>query len=112
MKKVKSAFWLLLAGFLLILFFSNLDYFLKPQAIDMNLIFKKYTVSALPNAVISLLFFGGGLLIAFLSNLPERYRLQKTIRDLKSTIASQSTRVENYDAGTKTIIENSTTTNS
>ncbi len=111
MKKIRSTLWLLLAGFLLILFFSNLDYFLKPQVIELNLILKKYTVSALPNAVISLLFLGGGFLIAFLSNLPERFRLQKTIKDLKATIASQSLRLENYNAGTKTIIDSSTTKN-
>ena len=108
MKKFKTFFWIVLAGFLLILFFSNLDFFLKSQSIHLNLILKNYSLPALPNAVISLIFFGAGLLIAFISNLPERFRLKKTIKNLQAAVDSQDKEIERIRTIPKPAIENST----
>ena len=94
MNRIKTFFWIVLAGFLLILFFSNLDFFLQSQVIHLNFIVKDYTLPALPGAIIFLVFFGAGLLITYLSNLPERFRLRKAIKNLKTTIDSQEKEIE------------------
>lgn len=94
MSKIKAFFWIVLVGFLLIVFFSNLDFFLQPQPINLNFIVKNYPLPALPTAILFLFFFTTGLLVAYLSNLPERFRLRKTIKKLKTTIDSQDKEIE------------------
>ena len=89
MNKIKTFFWIVLAGFILIVFFSNLDFFLQTQRVNLNFVVKNYSLPALPNAIIFLVCFGAGLLIAYFSNLPERFRLRKAIKNLKTTIDSQ-----------------------
>lgn len=89
MSKIKSFFWIVLVGFILIVFFSNLDFFLQSQRFNLNFFIKNYSLPALPNAVFFLIFFAAGLLIAYFSNLPERFRLRKTIKNLKATIDTQ-----------------------
>jgi len=108
MKKFKAFFWIVFAGFILIVFFSNLDFFLESQPINLNFIIKNYHFPALPNAVISLIFFTAGLLVAYFSNLPERFRLRKTIKKLKATIDSQDKEVERIRTSPKPAAENST----
>jgi len=94
MNKIKAFFWIVLGGFILIVFFSNLDFFLQSQRINLNFIIKNYSLPALPNAIIFLVFFTAGLLVAYFSNLPERFRLRKTIKKLKTTIDSQDKEIE------------------
>ena len=89
MNKIKAFFWIVLVGFILIVFFSNLDLFLQSQPINLNFGIKDYQLPALPTAALFLVFFVAGLLVAYFSNLPERYRLRKTIKNLKATIESQ-----------------------
>ncbi|HIJ57944.1 MAG TPA: LapA family protein [Deltaproteobacteria bacterium] len=89
MNKIKAFFWIVLVGFILIVFFSNLELFLRPMDISLNFIIKNYSLPELPAAVFFLIFFAAGLLIAYFSNLPERYRLRKTIKNLKATIDTQ-----------------------
>ena len=108
MNKIKTFFWIVLFGFILIVFFSNLDFFLEPQPIDLNLIVKNYALPAVPTAVHFLFFFVAGLLIAYFSNLPERYRLRKTIKKLKATIDSQDKEIERSRTTLKPAADNPT----
>lgn len=107
MNRFKAFFWIVLAGFILIVFFSNLDFFLESKPINLNFIVKKYDLPAMSNAVISLVFFGIGILVAYFSNLPERYRLRKTIKIMKSTIESQDKEIERIRTRLKPSVENS-----
>jgi len=111
MNKIKAFFWIVLVGFILIVFFSNLDFFLQSQIIHMNFIVKNYSLPALPSAVIFLVFFGAGLLIAYLSNLPERFRLRKAIKNLKTTIDSQEKEIERIRTRPKPEADDSTLEN-
>jgi uncharacterized integral membrane protein len=111
MNKIKAFFWIVLAGFILIVFFSNLELFLRPMDISLNLIIKNYSLPALPAAVFFLIFFAAGLLVAYFSNLPERFRHRKTIKNLKATIDSQDKEIERIRTIPKPEAANSTPEN-
>ncbi|MDF1591360.1 MAG: LapA family protein [Desulfobacterales bacterium] len=111
MSKIKAFFWIVLVGFILIVFFSNLDFFLQPQPINLNFIVKNYSLPALPTAILFLFFFAAGVLVAYLSNLPERFRLRKTIKNLKTTIDSHDKEIERIRTRPKPPEVNSTPEN-
>lgn len=108
MNKIKEFFWIVLVGFILIVFFSNLDFFLQPQPINLNFIIKSYSLPALPTAILFLFFFVAGVMVAYFSNLPERFRLRKTIKNLKATIDSQDKEIERIRTNLKPTAENPT----
>ena len=108
MKKIKAFFWIVLVGFILIIFFSNLDLFLQTHPINLNFIIKNYHLPAVPTAALFLVFFAVGLLVAYFSNLPERFRFKKTIKNLKATIDSQALEMVRIKTHPKSVEENST----
>ena len=108
MNKIKAFFWIVLVGFILIVFFSNLDLFLQSQPINLNFGIKDYQLPALPTAALFLVFFVAGLLVAYFSNLPERFRLRKTIKNLKATIDSQNKDIATIRTNLKPAAENAT----
>ena len=90
MKKVKIALWIIFFGFLVIIFFSNKDYFLAKQGIQINLFFTEpFQIQELPNAVYFLVFFLAGFLIAYFISLSERFKSKKTIKNLNAAATSQ-----------------------
>ena len=104
MNKIKAILWIVLVGFVLVVFFSNLDFFLESKPINLNFVIKNYSLPAMPYAVISLLFFAAGLLVAFISNLPARFRFRKTIKNLKATIDSQEKEIERIRTSPKSTV--------
>ena len=111
MSRIKAFFWIVLVGCILIVFFSNLELFLKTQPISLNLIIKNYQFPAMPTAILFLFFFAAGLLVAYFSNLPERFRLRKTIKNLKTTIDTQEKEIERIRTRPKPAEEHSTPEN-
>jgi len=90
MKRVKIALWIIFFGFLVIIFFSNKDYFLAKQGIQINLFFTEpFQIQELPNAVYFLVFFLAGFLIAYFISLSERFKSKKTIKNLNAAATSQ-----------------------
>jgi uncharacterized integral membrane protein len=90
MKKVKIALWIIFLGFLAIIFFSNKDYFLAKQGIQINLFFTEpFQIQELPNAIYFLIFFLVGFLIAYFISLSERFKSKKTIKNLNAAATSQ-----------------------
>ena len=90
MKKVKIVLWIILLGFIAIIFFSNKDYFLAKKAIQINLFFKEpFQIQELPNAIYFLVFFLAGFLIAYFISLSERFKSKKTIKNLNAAATSQ-----------------------
>lgn len=90
MKKVKLALWIIFVGFLAIVFFSNKDYFLAKQGIQVNLLFTEpFQIKELPNAIYFLIFFLAGFLIAYFISLSERFKSKKTIKNLNAAATSQ-----------------------
>jgi hypothetical protein len=88
MKKVKIIFWLLIFGFMGLVFFQNQAYFLAKNSLRIDLWFQNYLVPEAPNGLYFLAFFLAGLLIAYFYCLPERFRCTKIIKQLNAKIAS------------------------
>jgi uncharacterized integral membrane protein len=90
MKKVKTALWIILLGFIAIVFFSNKDYFLTKQSLQLKLLFTEpLKIKEMPNAVYFLVFFVIGFLIAYFFSLSERFKSNKTIKNLNAAATSQ-----------------------
>ena len=88
MKKAKIVFWLLIFGFMGLVFFQNQAYFLAKNSLQIDLWFQKYLIPETPNGLYFLAFFLIGLLIAYAYHLPERFRSSKSIKQLNAKIAS------------------------
>ncbi len=90
MKKFKLALWAIFLGLIAIIFFSNKDYFLAKQGIQINLFFTEpFQIQELPNAIYFLVFFLAGFLIAYFISLSERFKSKKTIKNLNAAATSQ-----------------------
>jgi uncharacterized integral membrane protein len=90
MKKVKIALAIIFLGFMAIIFFSNKDYFLAKQGIQINIPFSEpFQIKELPNAIYFLVFFLAGFLIAYFISLSERFKSKKTIKNLNAAATSQ-----------------------
>jgi len=90
MKKLKIVLWVIIIGFIAIIFFSNKDYLLAKQALQIDLLYADpfYTMP-LPNAVFFLVFFLTGFLIAYFISLSTRFKSKKTIKNLNAAATSQ-----------------------
>ena len=90
MKKVKIVLWIIFLGLIAIIFFSNKDYFLAKQGVQINLLFTEpFKIKELPNAIYFLVFFLVGFLIAYFISLSERFKSKKTIKNLNAAATSQ-----------------------
>jgi len=90
MKKIKILLWVIFLGLIAIIFFSNKDYFLAKQGIQINIPFSEpFQIQELPNAIYFLVFFLAGFLIAYFISLSERFKSKKTIKNLNAAATSQ-----------------------
>jgi uncharacterized coiled-coil protein SlyX len=88
MKKVKIGFWLIIIAFLLLLGYQNKEFFLQKHSFDLNLwVTAPYQSPEIYNAVLFAACFLAGLVIAYLSGLFERFKSNKTIKQLNKTLA-------------------------
>ena len=95
MKKATLIIWVVIFGVIALLIFQNQAFFLTNQALRVNLgVIKVYHTPELPIAILVLLFFLVGILIAYLFNLSARFKARRTIKKLNATIASHNTEVE------------------
>jgi uncharacterized integral membrane protein len=90
MNKAKAVFWLIVIGFLLLVFFQNQNFFFAKQSLHINLLFVKYQTPEVAAALLFLALFVLGLLVSYFLCLPERFRLRKTIKNLNATVDSQN----------------------
>jgi uncharacterized integral membrane protein len=95
MKKGTLIIWVIIFGVIALLIFQNQNFFLSNQSLRVNLgVIKEYHTAELPIAILVLLFFLAGLLIAYLFNLSARLKARRTIKKLNATIASHNTEVD------------------
>ena len=87
MSKVKTAFWVIIFGFIALVFFQNQEFFMARQSIRINLLFTEYNTPVLPGAIFFAIFFLAGLFIAYFFGLPERFKLKKEIKKLNISLA-------------------------
>jgi cell division protein FtsL len=88
MKKVKIVFLLIILIFVGIVIFQNKAFFMAEQSLVINLMFVEYTMPEIANIVLFLTCFFIGLLIGYFYFIFIRFKLNKTIRRLNSTINS------------------------
>ena len=95
MKKVKIGFWIVLIGFLLLLGFQNKSFFLQKNTFGLNLyITDAYMSPEIYNGVLFAVCFLAGLIIAYFFGLFEKFRTNKTIKQLNTDLESQRQQVE------------------
>jgi len=82
MKLIKTLFWLIILGLLCTLIYQNLDYFMAPSAlhIDLKVSTWQWTIPALPLIAYWGICFGLGLLITGMKGLFTAFRLGREIK--------------------------------
>ena len=95
MKKVKIGFWILLIAFLLLLGYQNKAFFLQKNAFGLDLyLTEAYMSPEIYNGVFFAACFLAGLIIAYLFGLFDRFRANKTIKQLNTDLDNQRQQVE------------------
>ncbi|MEA3416596.1 MAG: hypothetical protein U9R02_10675 [Thermodesulfobacteriota bacterium] len=90
MKNIKIAFWVIIAGFILLVLFQNQDIITAKQSFKLDLmIADEYHTPELPNGVIYFVCLLAGFFIAFFAGLTERFKSKKDIKNLKTDNDSQ-----------------------
>jgi len=90
MKKAKIVFWVIVLAFAAVIVYQNKIFFMAKQSLKLQLpLLEGYHTPELPHAVIFLVFFLAGFLIAYFFSLYERFKSKKTIKNLKAATASQ-----------------------
>jgi uncharacterized integral membrane protein len=89
MKKVKIALWIILLGLTALIVYQNKTFFLEKHSFTVNFFVGGIQQSPeWPNVAWFLACFFLGLLIAYFFSLMERFRLNKTIKELKAKTES------------------------
>jgi len=95
MKRVKIVFWVIVLVFAAVFVYQNQIFFMSKQSLSFKFPFlEAYHTPELPHAVIFLVFFLIGFLIAYFFSLYERFKSKKTIKNLNTTTASQFEELE------------------
>jgi uncharacterized integral membrane protein len=91
MKKATLIIWVIIFGFIALVIFQNQTFFLAKNAFRIDLgVFESYLSPQLPNAVLILMFFFSGIIIAYLFNFSARFKAKRTIKKLNNRITSRS----------------------
>ena len=92
MKKATLIVWVIIFGFIALVIFQNQTFFLAKETFRINLgVMTEYLSPAIPNAVVVLVFFFAGLLIAYLFGFSARFKAKLMIKRLNATIAASTT---------------------
>jgi uncharacterized integral membrane protein len=91
MKKATLIIWAIIFGVMALLIFQNQAFFLTNQALRVNLgVVNEYLTPELPIAILVLLFFLAGIIIAYLFNISARFKARRTIKKLNTTLTSHN----------------------
>ena len=89
MGNLKTGLWILIVGFVVLLFFQNQEVFLAKRTLRIDLLFAKYQSPELPDVLLFICTFAIGYLISYFGNLSSRFRFKKQIKQLNSTLDAQ-----------------------
>ena len=91
MKKIKIAFWGLILALVAVFGYQNWDFLKAKQILLFKVPFlqQAWHTPELPHAVLFLVFFLTGFLIAYFTSLYERFKTKKTIKNLNAAATSQ-----------------------
>ena len=98
MRKVKFAFWLILAGLLGLVFWQNQVFLLEQKRLEVDYFFGNYQFPEIQIALYFLIFFLVGLLISYFSSLSERFMARKTIKKLNEELAHAGIKISELEA--------------
>ena len=94
MKKATLIIWAIILGVLALVIFQNQEFFLGKQSLRINVgISEEYLTPELPIAVLALIFFFCGVIIAYLFSVSARFKARHTIKKLNATLTSQKNEV-------------------
>ena len=89
MKKATLIIWVIILGFIALVIIQNQTFFMAKNSFRLNLgIFEEYLSPELPNAILLLIFFFSGVVIAYLFSFGARFKAKRTIKKLNINIAS------------------------
>jgi len=89
LRNVKIVFWIIILIIIGLLGYQNKAFFMAKHSLGLKLPFLSIVhTPELPNAVLFLIFFMTGFLIAYFLSLAKRFKSKKTIKDLKTAGAS------------------------
>ena len=89
MKKATLIIWVIILGFIALVIFQNQTFFMAKNSFRLNLgIFEEYLSPELPNAILLLIFFFSGVIIAYLFSFSARFKAKRTIKKLNINMAS------------------------
>jgi uncharacterized integral membrane protein len=89
MKKATLIIWAIIFGVIALLIFQNQAFFMANESLRINLgILDEYRTPELPRAILFLLFFLIGILIAYLFSLSARFKARLMIKKLNASNAS------------------------
>ncbi len=90
MKNLKVVLAILILAFIGIVFFQNQEFFMAKHRINLNLwVMEPYVTPEIYIALLFLISFVSGLLIAYFFGLFEHFRKSKTIKQLTANVNSQ-----------------------
>jgi len=105
MNKTKMIFWLIILSVLTLLFYQNQNFFLSPQHLRINLLFKTFQTPELPSTLFFLSFFLLGFLIAYSSGLYAKYKHKQAVKSLNLKISSQNEALLKLETENKSLKE-------
>jgi uncharacterized integral membrane protein len=89
MKKVKIAFWAIVLVFLMVFAYQNKVFFMAKHSLSLKIPFLDTIHSPeLPQAILFLVFFLAGFLVAYFISLSDRFKSKKTIKNLNAAATS------------------------
>ncbi|MDO9264621.1 MAG: lipopolysaccharide assembly protein LapA domain-containing protein [Desulfosalsimonadaceae bacterium] len=97
MRKVKFAFWLIVAVLIGLVGWDNRVFFLEEKKLTVDFFFASYSTPDLPIVLFFLGLFLAGLLIAYASGLSEKFIAKKTIRNLNSEVAAAKKKISELE---------------
>lgn len=94
MKKVTLILWLIIFGFIALVIYQNNAFFMQKQSFHLKLgVIQPYQTPELPIAVVFIVFFLAGLVIAYLFNFSTRFKARRTAKKLNAAIATHQDEV-------------------
>ena len=94
MKRAKLIFWLIIFGFIALLAYQNLDFFMAKHGLRINLFIVQYHTPEIQTAILLLIFFFAGLLISYFFSLFARFKSKKAINELNASLAMNQQMME------------------
>jgi uncharacterized integral membrane protein len=91
MKKATLTIWVIIFGLIALVIVQNKAFFMAKHVLHINLgLLEEYHSPEMSIAIIVLLFFFAGLLVAYLFGLSARFKAKRNIKKLNATIAEHN----------------------